>query len=219
MPASPETSTSVRYPPSSPNGRRGGRRARPRGRGAPASARVRSDAHRVILGPASWIHPLGARIVLVAMTEVNPNLGAQIVADAKEYVLYSWSARTRSTRFPSRERRAATSGITTASAISTSRRSSSTSTSGTSTRRSSRRSRSRPTSSARSARRWPTSRARSSGACSRRSPPATCPCRSSRTRVPRRTRTRSSSRAWRRGATRSSPATAPTTERRTERSR
>ena len=28
---------------------------------------------------------------VVAVTEVNPNLGADIVADAKEYVLYSWS--------------------------------------------------------------------------------------------------------------------------------
>ena len=27
----------------------------------------------------------------MAIVEANPNLGAQIVADAKEYVLYSWS--------------------------------------------------------------------------------------------------------------------------------
>ena len=27
----------------------------------------------------------------MATVEANPNLGAEIVADAKEYVLYSWS--------------------------------------------------------------------------------------------------------------------------------
>ena len=27
----------------------------------------------------------------MAIVEANPNLGAEIVADAKEYVLYSWS--------------------------------------------------------------------------------------------------------------------------------
>ena len=108
------------------------------------------------------------RSVEMAIVEANPNLGAQIVADAKEHVLYSWSVQTRSTRLRSPEPRAATSGTTTASATSISPRSSSTSTSATSTRRSSRRSRIRPTSSARSARRWRTSRARGSAGCSRR---------------------------------------------------
>ena len=37
----------------------------------------------------------------MATIEANPNLGAQIVDDAKEFVLYSWSkCRTRSTRSP-----------------------------------------------------------------------------------------------------------------------
>ena len=31
----------------------------------------------------------------MATIEVNPNLGAQIVADAKEYVLYSWSVQSK----------------------------------------------------------------------------------------------------------------------------
>ena len=65
----------------------------------------------------------------MAIVEANPNLGASIVADAKEYVLYSGPCRTRSTRSRSREPRGATSGTTTASATSTSPHSSSTSTS------------------------------------------------------------------------------------------
>ena len=107
----------------------------------------------------------------MATVETNPQLGQQIVEDAKRYVLYSWSVQDAIARSPSPAPRAATSGTTTASATSTSPRSSSTSRSATATRRSSRRSRNRRRRSRRSARRWRPSRARGSGSCSPRSRP------------------------------------------------
>ena len=104
----------------------------------------------------------------MAVTEVNPNLGADIVADAKEYVLYSWSTQDAinpiavagaegryfwdydGKRYLDFASQLVNVNI------------------GHGTRRSSRRSRSRPIVCARSGRRWPRSRARGSAVCSRR---------------------------------------------------
>ena len=104
----------------------------------------------------------------MAVLETDPNLGAHIVEDAKEYVLYSWSTQDAinpiavagaegryfwdydGKRYLDFASQLVNVNI------------------GHGTRRSSRRSRSRPTSSARSARRWRRSRARASAACSRR---------------------------------------------------
>ena len=92
----------------------------------------------------------------MATIETDPQTGAQIVADAKEHVLYSWSVQDaiNPIALSCWRRGAPTSGTTTASATWTSPLSSSTSRSATSTRGSWPRSRSRPTGSARSARRW-----------------------------------------------------------------
>src|SRR5262245_34243737 len=55
-------------------------------------AHVTHDAHgRIVLLDGEPRNLAGARIGAMATVEVDPNLGAQIVDDAKEYVLYSWS--------------------------------------------------------------------------------------------------------------------------------
>ena len=179
IPASPATRTSGRCPCDraivrleelrASTSSRSSRPSAPRGRGyrhlrmVAAAGRVDASPSRCRRGGYDRAERAKRRSVEMAIVEADPNLGAQIVADAKEYVLYSWSVQSRSTRSRSPGRRDVISGTTRGSATSTSPRSSSTSTSATSTRRSSRRSRTRPTSSARSARRWRTSRARRLG--------------------------------------------------------
>ncbi len=66
--------------------------------------------------------------------KTNPNLGAEIAADAKQHLLYSWSVQSQINPIAVAGRRDATSGTTRESATSTSPRSSSTSRSATSTR-------------------------------------------------------------------------------------
>ncbi len=76
----------------------------------------------------------------MATVEENATLGQQIVEDAKRYVLYSWSVQDAIDPIAvGRAEGDGTSGITQASATSTSPRSSSTSRSGTAIRRSCRR--------------------------------------------------------------------------------
>ena len=63
----------------------------------------------------------------MALVEADPNLGARIVEDAKEYVLYSWSVQDAINPIAVAAPKAATSGTTRASATSISPHSSSTS--------------------------------------------------------------------------------------------
>ena len=144
------------------------------------AARVEREAHRQMMAPEGQRPqaPVGAtigcesdpeeRAMATIETDPHDRSARRSSPTPRSTSSTRGRCRTRSTRSRSPAPRGAISGTTTGTATWTSPRSSSTSTSATSTRRSSRRSRTRPTSCARSGRRWRTSRARSSAACSPR---------------------------------------------------